>query len=526
MRPRDAFRACRLTLAGQADRGDLVDHRSLWLEGAVAALSVTVAVGVGRFLHHFLRLPNLSMIFLAAVLFCAVRFGARTAIIASFLAFLAYNFFFVEPLYTFAISELHEVLSLLVFLAVAVFTGSLAGRARDRSAADARNAALTESLYNFSRQLTGASAENDVLQIAAAHLHATLARPVVLLTARGEEISSLAASPADAKLNADETRAALMAMQNAETPATTTAIASSARFRFRPLRTARGAVGVCALGPPAREAPMSPDNERALDAILDQSAIAIERAVLAREALRAAALEENEKVRDALLASLSHDLRTPLAGIAGAASSLRALGDKMSAEDREDLLASIEEETGRLTRFVANLLDMSRIEAGGMKVRRDRVNVDDVVQSAIERCRRAFPKSSIRASLAQDLPAVSGDARLLEQVLFNLLDNAQKYGGEGQTTVHARREGGNLTLSVTDEGPGVKPADLERIFEKFYRGGRMDGRKAGTGLGLSICKGLIEAMGGDIVAQSPAARRRGMRIVIRLPADESAPDQA
>lgn len=193
----------------------------------------------------------------------------------------------------------------------------------------------------------------------------------------------------------------------------------------------------------------------------------------------------------------------------------------MSAADRNDLLATIEEETGRLSRFVANLLDMSRIESGGLKARRDWVDVGDVVHAAIERCRKAFPDMAIRASVAPGLPPVRGEARLLEQVLFNLLDNAQKYGGEGETAVHARREGSDIIVSVTDEGPGVKPADLERMFEKFYRGGRMDGRKAGTGLGLSICKGLVEAMGGGIVAQSPAVRRRGTRIVIRLPAGEA-----
>ena len=254
-----------------------------------------------------------------------------------------------------------------------------------------------------------------------------------------------------------------------------------------------------------------------MTAILDQTAIALDRALLAREAVKAATMKENEKVRDALLASLSHDLRTPLAGIAGAATSLRALGDKMSAAERLELLTSIEEETARLSRFVANLLDMSRIEAGNLKVNRDLVDVADVVQGAVERSRKAFPKQPVRVSLAPDLPFVRGDDKLLEQVLFNLLDNAHKYSGDSGVIVHGRKEGDDVVLSVTDEGPGVKSTDLERIFEKFYRGGRSDGRMPGTGLGLSICRGLIEAMGGTIVAQSPAVRRRGTRIVIRLP---------
>jgi two-component system sensor histidine kinase KdpD len=237
--------------------------------------------------------------------------------------------------------------------------------------------------------------------------------------------------------------------------------------------------------------------------------------------VRTVALEENEKLRTTLLASLSHDLRTPLATITGAVTTLRKFGDAMPAEQRSDLLASIEEEAARLTRFIANLLDMSRIEAGALRPKSDFVDVAEIVRAAVERAGKAFPGQVFSTSLARDLPFMRGDANLLEQVLFNLLDNAQKYGGGGRVSVHARRDGATVLLSVTDEGPGVKPADLERIFEKFYRGGRADGRKAGTGLGLSISRGLIEAMGGRIWAESPAARRRGTRVVIAMPAAET-----
>jgi two-component system, OmpR family, sensor histidine kinase KdpD len=236
--------------------------------------------------------------------------------------------------------------------------------------------------------------------------------------------------------------------------------------------------------------------------------------------VKAAALEENEKLRTMLLSSLSHDLKTPLSSITGAVTSLRQLRDQLPPQDRDDLLASIEEEAGRLARFVANLLDMSRIESGAVAPRRDFVDVADVVRGAAERSKKIFPAQKLSLSLARDLPFIRGDANLLGQVLFNLLDNAHKYGGDMGAAVHARREGSEVVITVTDEGPGVKPNDLERIFEKFYRGGRADGRQAGTGLGLSICRGLVEAMGGTIVAQSPAIRRRGTRIVLRFPVPE------
>jgi two-component system sensor histidine kinase KdpD len=334
----------------------------------------------------------------------------------------------------------------------------------------------------------------------------------------GDELNLRAAWPPDAQLDPTAMTAARWAQQKSEPAGWGTGTLPNVEFQFRPLVAARGPIAVCGFEPHAPNQPISGDDERALSSILDQTAIALDRVLLAREAVNAATMQENEKVRDALLASLSHDLRTPLSAIAGAATSLRALGEKMKPEERTELLASIEDETARLSRFVSNLLDMSRIEAGGLKVNRDFVDVADVVQGAVERSRKAFPKQPVKVNLAPDLPFVRADDKLLEQVLFNLLDNAHKYASDSGATIHGRREGEDVVLSVTDEGPGVKPADLEKIFEKFYRGGRADGRRPGTGLGLSICRGLIQSMGGTIIAQSPAVRRRGTRIVIRMPA--------
>jgi two-component system sensor histidine kinase KdpD len=497
--------------------------KGLGVEFAAALASVACAVGVGELLTALLPLPNLSMIFLTAVLFSGGLFGTRAAVIASFASFAAYNFFFIPPLYTFTVAQPEELFALLIFLAVAVLTGSLAGRVRDQRQGVIRNVQVMQSLYDYSRKLSGASSVDDVLWAAAAHMHAAFGRRIVFLVAEGNDLQIRAAWPPDAQLDPAAMTAARWAQQKNEPAGWRTGTLPRVDYQFRPLVSARGPIAVCGFEPQSRDEPISAEDERALTAILDQTAIALDRALLAREAVKAASMQENEKVRDALLASLSHDLRTPLAGIAGAATSLRALGDKMSAAERLELLTSIEDETARLSRFVSNLLDMSRIEAGNLKVNRDLVDVADVVQGAVERSRKAFPKQVVRVSLAPDLPFVRGDDKLLEQVLFNLLDNAHKYAGDTAATVHGRKEGEDVVLSVTDEGPGVKPSDLERIFEKFYRGGRSDGRKPGTGLGLSICRGLIEAMGGTIVAQSPAVRRRGTRIVIRLPGAQAKP---
>jgi two-component system, OmpR family, sensor histidine kinase KdpD len=210
-----------------------------------------------------------------------------------------------------------------------------------------------------------------------------------------------------------------------------------------------------------------------------------------------------------------------LAGITGSATTLLKFEDSLTREGRRDLLVSIEEEANRLTRFVANLLDMSRIEAGALKPKSEIVDVADVIHTAVERARKAFPHARYTTSIARELPFATGDQKLIEQVLFNVLDNGQKYGGENPIAIHARPVASEVVVSVTDEGPGVKEGDLERIFEKFHQGGRSDGRKTGVGLGLSIAKGLIEAMGGRIWAESPAARRRGTRLVIALPRTEA-----
>jgi two-component system sensor histidine kinase KdpD len=489
--------------------------------GLIAAfVAVALAVGVGEALSLFIKLSNLSMVFLLAVLGCAVSYGLRSAVAASLLSFLAYNFFFIPPIYTFTVASPQELLSLLVFLMVAVFTGTLAGRVHDQAEAVRQRAQNSESLYDFSRKLAGAAKLDDVLWAAAAHLQKIAGGAVVLLIPEEGDLQLRIAWPPDVDLNEGEMSAARWAFGKGEIAGWRTNTLPTLAKQFRPLVTPRGAVGVFGFEPMARGDAPTPEFERALTALLEQTALAVDRSLLIGEAVRAAALDDNEKLRTTLLSSLSHDLRTPLATVSGSISTLRQLRDRLSPQKTEELLASAEEETERLTRFIANLLDMSRIESGALKARQDYLDAADCIRSAVERGRKAFGADSIETSLAPDLPSIRGDAQLLEQVLFNLLDNAHKYGGGSKAVVHARREGAQVAITVTDDGPGIKPADLTRVFEKFYRGGKADGRKAGTGLGLSICKGLVEAMGGTIEAQSPAARRRGTRIVLRFPVAE------
>lgn len=490
-----------------------------WLGVGGAALSVTITVLVGYGLERWLGLANPSVIFLLPVVLCAARLGMWSAIIAAILSFFACDFFFFSPRYELTISQPQEFLTLIVALTVAVITGMLASKMRDYAQNMRQRSQAVQSLFEFSRKLSTITTLDDILWASALQIQkAGEAACVMMLIPEEGGLRISAAWPPVDQLDAGELAAARWALEKSEPAGWRTDTLPNVRFQFRPLATARGVVAVCGIEPKTPEEPLSAAAESAISSLIEQTAIAIDRSMLVGESVKAAALEENEKLRTILLSALSHDLRTPLTSITGAVTSLRELGEKLPPEDRKDLLLSIEEEAGRLSRFIANMLDMSRIESGALSPRSDLVDVAEVIRSVLERSKRTFLGKDTSVSIAPDLPPIQGDANLLGQVLFNLIDNAHKYGGPTGAIIHARREGGDVVITVTDEGPGVKPADLERIFEKFYRSGRIDGRKAGTGLGLSICRGLVRAMGGTIVAQSPAVRRRGTRIIMRFPA--------
>ena len=320
-----------------------------------------------------------------------------------------------------------------------------------------------------------------------------------------------------------EWAAARWAMSHGEIAGLGSTTLPNAQYRFSPLRTSRGTVGVIGVKPGAEI--LTDDDHRMLESLFDQTAIALERILLVRDANEAQALAESERLRSALLSSLSHDLRTPLASILGAVTSLRSLGERMPKDTRDDLLAAIEEEAIRLSNFVANLLDMTRLESGALDLKRDWVDLGDVVRAASARARKLWPDRNVTLAIASDVPLVRGDYGLLEQVIFNLLDNANKYSpmSEG-VEIGLGAERGHAVLTVTDKGAGIPEQDLERIFAKFYRGGEGDGRRAGTGLGLAIARGVVETMGGRIAAESPVADGRGTRLRISLPG--STPNEA
>ncbi len=488
-------------------------------QSAVIAFGfVASTTAVGKVIDQFVELPNISLLFLLAVLGASVSGGYVSAFLAALMSTLAYNFFFIDPLHTFTIAAAHEVFALFVFLAVAIIAGGFASRIREQAEIARVRATALQSLYDFSRKLASTAKTDDAIWLTVSQLQTSLRRKVVLLTVRNEELAVAAAWPPDTELDVTDLTAARWAQEKREPAGHGTGTLPNSRFEFRPLLGPHGIAGVC--GVEHTNERLDLNAERSLTAILDQTAIALDRARLAEETVTQAARLEGERYREALLSSISHDLRTPLATITGAVTGLRQLGERMTPENRDDLLQSIEEESGRMSRFVANLLDMTRIEAGTLKPKRDWVDVTDVIQSAVDRTRKYAPGRVIDTGIAPDLPLIKGDSVLLSQVLFNLLDNAVKYGGEEPINVYARRDGKDVLISVTDLGKGIPPEDLDRVFEKFYRRGKPDGRAPGTGLGLSIARGFVEAMGGKIHAESPALKKRGTRVVMRFPGAE------
>jgi two-component system sensor histidine kinase KdpD len=488
-----------------------------YLSGMVA---VAVAGVVAKIVEEYVELPNLSMIFLSAVLFAAVSWGLWPSIFASLLSAAVYNFFFIPPIYTFTIARPEEVLSLCIFLVVAILTSQLAGRLRTYAEGAQRRVRTTTALFEFSRKLAASPTLDNLLWAISFHVAAAMQAKVVILLPEDGMLSIKGSYPPEDTLGPAEQGAAQWAWDHSEPAGRHSATLPRADMLFLPLKTGQGTVGVLGMQREKQEVALDPGERRMLDAMVDQAAVAIERANLNEEMRAARVLTETEKLRTALLSSISHDLRTPLSSILGSASSLLADDVRFSDQARRDLLLTIQEEAERLNRFVGNLLDMTRLESGALEVKRDWTELADLVGTTLGAVRERLAGREIRLDIAPGLPLIRVDFLLFQQVLSNLLDNAGKYAPAGSTvTVTAHLEGDEVVIEVIDEGPGVPPEDLERIFDKFYRVKRLDRQIAGTGLGLSICRGIVEAHGGRITARSPVDAGHGAAFTIRLPVE-------
>ena len=492
-----------------------------WWHGyAAAVVLVAVANGLAFVLDRYSTGADLAMIFLASVLGAGLAYGLRPALTAAVLAILTYNYFFLEPRFSLVIGHATDVFTFAIFIAVAGATGWLSGRVRDQAQLSSQRASAVTALLAASRRLSAASTQDETAQALAEQASAAAGGRAVVLLPKGEDLIQVAGAPTTVLLTTGALAAARWAWDKGEPAGSGTGTLPQVGWTFRPLVGVRGRAGVAGVEVNNES---GADEERLVSAMLDQGAVALERAELAAATVENEALRRSDKLRAALLNSISHDLRTPLATVMGSATTLIDYGKTLKPDVRGDLLISIREEAERLNRYVGDLLDMTRLEGGALKTRSEWTDVRDVLAAAITRVSRRLENRKLTRDFPHELTSVETDPGLLEQAIVNILENAIAYSPDGSAIdVAAYEDRGNVVISIEDEGPGIPQTDIERIFEKFRRleepSDRTRGeRNKGAGLGLSIAKGFVEAMGGRIAAASPLIGGRGTRILISLP---------
>ena len=483
----------------------------------VALVAVAAAVGVGGLIKPLLGVENVDLVFLTAVVAIAVRYGLWPSLLATVASSLCYNFFFLPPLYTFTITDPTNLAAFVFFTVVAVVVSHFAARGRSQTVAARERVRAVELLYAFSRKLAGVGTLDDVLWATAYQTALMLKVRVVLLLPEDGSIAVKAGYPPEDILDEADVAAAKWAWQNDRVAGRGSDTLPGAKRLFLPMRTGRGAIGVMGIDSDKTGPLLTPDQRRLLDALIDQAALAIERVYLVEDVERAKRTIETDRLRSALLTSISHDLKTPLAAVLGAASTLRDLSTGLSDAEKADLLATVIDESERLNRFIANLLDMTRLESGAVVPNTALHDLGEIVGSALRRASKILASHRIELELAASLPMLELDAVLFEQALFNLLDNAAKYSPDGSTVrIRSWRDQDAVCLQVLDEGDGIPSGDLEHIFDKFYRAEKGDRVRAGTGLGLAIARGFVEALHGEITAAN-RPDRPGAVFAIRLP---------
>jgi two-component system sensor histidine kinase KdpD len=511
--------------------------------GAVALVSVFIGLVLGR-----VPIANISMLYLLAVLAVAVAFGSWPAVVASVAAFLAFDFFFVEPVHTFTVSDPEEWLSLLLFLLTAIVTGQLAAGQRRRAQEAEQREREAVVLYDVAR-LVAEPELDQALRAVAERLRRELDLAGVAI-----EVTEAAGRPADVAVGEDE---ALRIMRTARAepahvlgkgrpptaaergaPGRWVRIARSrplgaeqarerARLRVVPLDVPERRIGALLLVSRPDAPPFGPADDRLLSAVAAQLGLAFERARLRREATEAEILRRTDELKTALLNAVSHDLRTPLASIKAAAGSLRQTDVVWSEAEREGFAAAIEAEADRLNRLVGNLLDLSRIEAGALRPEKEWYALSALVEDVLGRLRPAAADHPIAVDVPDTLPPVPLDYVEIDQVLTNLIENALKYTPPGTPIRVAARVRGEpddtrIEVEVADAGPGIPPAALPHVFDKFYRAVAGANRPRGSGLGLAVAKGLVEAHGGRIEVDSAPGRGATFRFTLPLAASPPA----
>ncbi len=484
-----------------------------WTGYAAAMILVAGATLLCSLVQSFFSPTNMAMFYLLAVVAAAVRLGLQPAVFTAFLGVLVFDFFFVPPVFTLVVADTEYLLTFLVFLTVGLVISSQVARSRERAEALRLREVQTASLYYLSRDLAGAA---DLVAITGAvlrNIRESLKAEIVVFLADGEQLKIISASE-NLDLDLKERAVADWTFRNHQEAGCGTATLGSAALLYLPLKTSANILGVLGVRMTDPTDYNSQQHRLLLDAFASQTAMALERVRFSQQAEQAQILQARENLERALLNSISHDLRTPLASITGALSSLRDQ-EGLNEAARAELLATAYEEATRLNRFVGNLLDMTRLEAGAVRLKYTPCDMEELIGCALSVLDPRLGKREIVVRLPPDLPLVMLDMGCMIQVLVNLLDNSLKYSPQDRPiTMNARTDREWLVMEIIDHGPGVAEADLKRIFDKFHRVPATEGAR-GTGLGLSICKGFVQAHGGTInAAITPGG---GLTVTIKLP---------
>ena len=490
-------------------------RRFAWRAYIEATFIVVMSSLLAWGMSHVADLPTLSLLYLIGVLLTAVDRGFKVSAYASVLSFFSFDFFFVDPHFSFAITRHEDFLTLTFFLVVGLAISYIGDRLQKQVAVTRSNADRTQALYDFNKTIAVAATLDDILHAVVSHVAHSMKARVILLLPQEDHLGIGASYPPDLQLDTASNAAMEWAWRHGRPAGLHSDTLPTAPFYGMPLRASNQTVGILALQPEHGE-PLTPDQETFLSSLAAQSAVAIERAKLTGDIAQARLQTETERLRSSLLSSISHDLRTPLVAILGATTSLRDYWDKFDDKSRSDLFGTIEDESERLNRFVQNLLDMTQLVSGGLKLKHQPTDVEDLIGSALTKLRKQIAKSPLRLDIPEDLPAIDGDFTILEHVLVNILDNACKYAPIDQPlTITARREAQYVRITITDRGPGIPESERERVFDMFYRVKIGSTPSSGAGLGLAICRGFIEAHGGRIFAET-GPDGVGTQIVIRL----------
>jgi two-component system sensor histidine kinase KdpD len=484
-----------------------------WLtrhELAFAAVASLLSIGMAWLAERWMGLEDVSMVFIVAVVLVASRTRMTAAVLSALLGFFAYNFFFIEPRFTFNISARQGVTTVFLFLIAALVAGRLASRLRMQVVALRAANTQATALQALGRELAGAADLGQVLAAGRKALERALSAEAWLRVHGREE-------PASSSLPEIDRAAADWAQQHGQaTGRHTDTLAGAARW-FLPLHGDRGTLGVLGLRFDDGAMRRSPEQRRLAEAMAEDIAQAVVRTRLVAELEDARVGGETERLRSALLSSVSHDLRSPLASMIGSASSLASYWNAMGEEDRRSLLDTIQQEGERLDRYIQNLLDMTRLGHSGLTLNRDWIGVDELLGSAVTRLQRYQPEVRVQTTVAADVPPVWVHPALIEQAVFNVLENAGKFSPPGEPVqVEAKLADGALRIDVRDRGPGIPEDERSRIFDMFYSVERGDRGRHGTGLGLTITQGMVGAHGGSVQAL-PGRDGRGTLIRITLP---------